>query len=1049
MTSVHDKPDFPDAQIIDFTGREDNQEMGTSRSDEDDDACSKLWRVYIKEAQRYDETLLQGWKNDMEGMLLFSALYSAILAAFIIESYKNLQPDPTANTVILLTQIAQQLSLASNGASPQFEGLPPFQPPAASLFCNTMWFLSLTFALTCSLLATFVQQWTRDFIHKTSMRPSPVRHARVLAFAYLGMKEFGMHTFVDMVPMLLHISLFLFFAGLIGFLFEVNRPLTYVMACVSFPVLASYVTLSLLPLLNPASPYRTPLSNVLWRYASILDEWFLHKNHKPERGPTFRRATNLTEAVLRKSLDNPAERDFQAIKYTLLSLADDAELLPFIEALPDVISGPDGIRRANITLITPLLDFSMPLPQLNILRRLVNFFTRSRASTDSAFRTRCLLACQRALTSLALVLLYDNKKLLQLSLNHSHFQLLWLSPVIKQIVLSLRDQDVNEREPLAFDSAPINLVVEYTRLIVTQQRLINPAKNISHLREELDHTLKQWDDTSRRPDDDSPNVNGHFSQVKTLLARSSDIHRIHRILGRSVGTVQHRWLINLVTVFHRVVANCLYWRQFPEEVNIICQAIFSDLKVNQQAFCKMHKSGWELIGAIFVGIDEDIVQNRLDTTTDMVMSYLLLLLGLSEGSESSNALTAAWMHTVHSYIVERASRELPAMKLILDRDTSYQLESCVLFSLDRNPVDDRCVAAAWHLCQSMDQDAHDSPSSSCHERFQTFRKNLLSALRGWSEKTYTRHKPKYLKNFLDWTVVNDVLRSLSDPDQTKAQHLDPQTVSHFRLLVDNMLSQTAWVRRGHEHIADEQEPNAISVNLLIVADYTIHIAEDSSKPQDASHTYPGVKLFEQMTSAFLHSYEGEVHEGCQRLLGLGILKLVNRIRCVQTERTALSGQDADSKRLVDLYVLSQYLKLAFEISPSWKWINNLSCAQMISDAIDEHLQAGNSYIGYEKQLHDKCRALLDPMPIPVSDLHQDIDPDAIHNDLPDTETLHLMHTLLEAVRRVQPSETAREVDEASNHLDEETRPNSRKSVSDLHQDTGPLATTVNEEISQS
>jgi len=46
--------------------------VNTAKSQPDDDeACSKLWEVYINEAKRYDISLLQGWKNDMESMLFF------------------------------------------------------------------------------------------------------------------------------------------------------------------------------------------------------------------------------------------------------------------------------------------------------------------------------------------------------------------------------------------------------------------------------------------------------------------------------------------------------------------------------------------------------------------------------------------------------------------------------------------------------------------------------------------------------------------------------------------------------------------------------------------------------------------------------------------------------------------------------------------------------------------------------------------------------------------------------------------------------------------
>ncbi|KAJ7792894.1 hypothetical protein B0H13DRAFT_1479379, partial [Mycena leptocephala] len=78
----------------------------------------KLWAVYVSEAEKYDRSLVESWKRDMEGMLIFASvgLFSASLTAFIIESYKTLVPDSGDSTIQLLFQISQQLAAAANGS---------------------------------------------------------------------------------------------------------------------------------------------------------------------------------------------------------------------------------------------------------------------------------------------------------------------------------------------------------------------------------------------------------------------------------------------------------------------------------------------------------------------------------------------------------------------------------------------------------------------------------------------------------------------------------------------------------------------------------------------------------------------------------------------------------------------------------------------------------------------------------------------------------------------------------------------------------------------
>ncbi|KAJ7849042.1 hypothetical protein B0H13DRAFT_1480029, partial [Mycena leptocephala] len=98
----------------------------------------KLWAVYISEAEKYDKSLVESWKSDMEGMLIFAGLFSASLTAFIIESYKTLILDSGDSTVQLLAQISNQLAAAGNGSNFTLPEPTHFTPPASSLVCNAL-----------------------------------------------------------------------------------------------------------------------------------------------------------------------------------------------------------------------------------------------------------------------------------------------------------------------------------------------------------------------------------------------------------------------------------------------------------------------------------------------------------------------------------------------------------------------------------------------------------------------------------------------------------------------------------------------------------------------------------------------------------------------------------------------------------------------------------------------------------------------------------------------------------------------------------------------
>ncbi|KAJ6471074.1 hypothetical protein C8R47DRAFT_748492, partial [Mycena vitilis] len=346
-------------------------QAGDSVHANEEAAAAKLWAVYVSEAEKYDRGLVESWKGDMEGLLIFAALFSSILTAFIIESYKSLNADSGDLTVQLLAQISLQLAASANGSVVDVPSPTPFSPTASSVICNVLWFISLGFSLACALVATFVQQWSRDFLHKTDMRSAPAVRARIFSYLYYGLKRFQMHTVVEIIPLLLHGSLILFFCGLVAFLIPVNTATTVVASAVLAIVAAVYSTLTFLPLLFLDCPYRTPLSGAFWRL--MRNRPWNRQNTRPDSdveaspsGPVSESKLSQTEALSRVALDTRSERDYKALVWTMKSLADDVELEPFVDAIPDVLWGPSHRRRAYEPHIRALIHN----PDVQLLTRI-------------------------------------------------------------------------------------------------------------------------------------------------------------------------------------------------------------------------------------------------------------------------------------------------------------------------------------------------------------------------------------------------------------------------------------------------------------------------------------------------------------------------------------------------------------------------------------------------------------------------------------------------------------------------------------------------------
>lgn len=276
------------------------------------------------------------------------------MTAFIVESYQGLKPDSGEATVALLIHISEQLAAASNGSSSGSSVLPytnevPFVPSGPSVRVNVFWFLSLLFSLSCALMATFIQQWARQYARAVDRRPTPHHRARVRAFLHDGLTIFNMKAVSMSIPTLLHASVFLFFAGLVQFLYPINRTIAYMALGFLVIFTALYAVATILPTVVRNCPYRTPLSGIWWR---VMQAMRVLRAYYPDTG-TYqvihgsivqgRETLALVESSQRR------RRDFEALRWTLESLNDNNELEPFVEGIPAFLGDSDSVIQGQIS----------------------------------------------------------------------------------------------------------------------------------------------------------------------------------------------------------------------------------------------------------------------------------------------------------------------------------------------------------------------------------------------------------------------------------------------------------------------------------------------------------------------------------------------------------------------------------------------------------------------------------------------------------------------------------------------------------------------------
>lgn len=118
--------------------------------------------------------------------------------------------------------------------------------------------MSLTLSLITALVAVLVKQWLYQYVAVVS-DSSPRDRARIRHMRYAGLQKWQVPMIIDLLPFLLHVSLALFFAGLVIFLFSLGMKVAWLVSLISAATYIAYIIALILPLIHPYCPYKVPL----------------------------------------------------------------------------------------------------------------------------------------------------------------------------------------------------------------------------------------------------------------------------------------------------------------------------------------------------------------------------------------------------------------------------------------------------------------------------------------------------------------------------------------------------------------------------------------------------------------------------------------------------------------------------------------------------------------------------------------------------------------------------------------------------------------------
>ncbi|KAG8732010.1 hypothetical protein FRC11_001109, partial [Ceratobasidium sp. 423] len=155
---------------------------------------ARVWKVYVKETDRWDAELVDGWNK------------------FLVESSKMLKQDPNDVSAAALVSISQTMVAIARNASLDFPTstteanvTSSFVPSHRAVLINTLWYLSLSLSVATSFLAMLAKDWCHSFATNRTGHPwdQALRRQR----KWCMIERWKMQELITVLPSLIHLSL--------------------------------------------------------------------------------------------------------------------------------------------------------------------------------------------------------------------------------------------------------------------------------------------------------------------------------------------------------------------------------------------------------------------------------------------------------------------------------------------------------------------------------------------------------------------------------------------------------------------------------------------------------------------------------------------------------------------------------------------------------------------------------------------------------------------------------------------------------------------------
>jgi hypothetical protein len=161
---------------------------------------------------------------------------------------------------------------------------------------------------------------------------------------------------IEVIPFLLHISFFLFFAGLSVYLFDVHRTIFKVVSTWIGISVTSYIYFTFLPIFNKNNPCFTPLSSsVSYGFIGISYLFFRVLRLFPRIVASMH---DVTKTSVQYALGLDPSIDYRSLLWTVQSLDEDSDIEKFFEVLGET-GKSENLQQGFIKPNKPTLSYAL------------------------------------------------------------------------------------------------------------------------------------------------------------------------------------------------------------------------------------------------------------------------------------------------------------------------------------------------------------------------------------------------------------------------------------------------------------------------------------------------------------------------------------------------------------------------------------------------------------------------------------------------------------------------------------------------------------------